>query len=162
LRRPALAPQLKRDPLGGGNVRAPVTIARRVAILGPAILWLLVLALMIQDWLADPYNPGLRSTAAYGHNQEGALFQGVLWSTMELAVLYVILRPWSFRASWGRALLASLLFLPWTGVCGMAVMHSGGVFVLHVFWLLVVSFSLIAVALASGLQALLRRKDAAA
>jgi len=86
----------------------------------------------------------------------------VLWSTMELAVLYVILRPWSFRASWGRALLASLLFLPWTGVCGMAVMHSGGFFVLHVFWLLVVSFSLIAVALASGLQALLRRKDAAA
>jgi len=141
---------------------APVTSARRFSILGPAILWLLLLALMIQDWVADPYNPGLRSTAAYGHNQEGALFQGVLWSTMELAVLYVILRPWSFRASWGRVLLALLLFLPWTSVSVMAVMHSGGVFVLHVFWLLVVSFSLIAVALASGLQALLRKKDAAA
>ena len=139
-----------------------MTIARRVAILGPAILWLLVLALMIQDWLADPYNPGLRSTAAYGHNQEGALFQGVLWSTMELAVLYVILRPWSFRASWGRALLASLLFLPWTAVSAMAVMHSGGIFVLHAFWLLVVSLSLIALALASGVQALVDGRDAAA
>jgi len=51
-----------------------VTIARRVSILGPAILWLLLVALMIQDWVADPYNPGLRSTAVYGHNQDGALF----------------------------------------------------------------------------------------
>ena len=139
-----------------------MTIARRVSILGPAILWLLLVALMIQDWVADPYNPSLRSTAVYGHNQDGALFQGMLWSTLELAVLYVILRPWSFRVSWGRALLALLLLLPWTAVSAMAVMHAGGVFVLHALWLLVVSCSLIALALASGLQALFDAKDAAA
>jgi len=44
----------------------------------------------------------------------------------------------------------------------MAVMHSGGIFVLHAFWLLVVSLSLIALALASGVQALVDGRDAAA
>ncbi len=150
------------NALGGGIYEVPVTISRRVSILGPAILWLLLVALMIQDWVADPYNPGLRRPATYGHNQDGALFQGMVQSTLEVAVLYGILRPWSFRASWGRALLALLLFLPWTAVSAMAVMHSGGIFVLHAFWLLVVSLSLIALALASGVQALVDGRDAAA
>src|SRR2546422_705484 len=50
---------------------------------------------MIQDWVADPYNPGLRSTAAYGHNQEGALFQGVLLSSRVLKST-----PWNRAPSW--------------------------------------------------------------
>ncbi len=139
-----------------------MTIAGRILIIAPGVLWLLLVALMIQDWIADPYNPGLRGTVAYGHNQEGALFHGVLWSIAELAVLYGILRPWSFRASWGRALLACLVFLPWAAVNGMALIHSGGVFFVHALWLFLVALGVLCLTLAYGFRAILLRKDAAA
>jgi hypothetical protein len=40
------------------------------------------------------------------------------WMTLELAVLYYILRPNSFRWSWGRVLAALGIMIPWWFFCG--------------------------------------------
>ncbi len=72
-------------------------------------------------------------------------------SAAELAVLYLFLRPWSYRRSWWRPTVALALFAPWTLFCMAASMHAGGVAILHWLWLLVVDIILLAcVAVSAG------------
>jgi hypothetical protein len=123
-------------------------------ILLPLLTWGGTAALMIQDWRRDPYNPAL-GRASYGHNQAGALEGGLLYTAVEVAVLYVLLRPWSYNRSWRRAALALLLFTPWTGLHVMAVTHAGRVWATHTMWLLAMWLGLAILVLVSGLSAYL-------
>lgn len=108
-----------------------------------ALCWGIFLILMGIDHLQDPYNPNEIGIPAYGHNNEGALLQGFILTLVELAVLYLIIRPWSFRRSWLRVISAMVLFLPWTFLMIFMTMHSGGIFFLHFLWLLVIDLILI-------------------
>lgn len=91
--------------------------------------------MMVRSYLGDPPDPSREGTAAYGHNHAGALVDGLLWSASEVVILYAILRPWSYRRSWGRAAGALALLLPWTAMSMVLTMHAGGVVVLHFLWL---------------------------
>lgn len=122
--------------------------ALRVA--GLACLWLAVVVMMVRDDLRDPFNAALEGTARYGHNHEHALVEGILWTLSELVLLYAILRPWSYRRSWGRALGALALLVPWTGLSMVMTMHAGGIVALHFLWLLLVTL-LVAGVLVIGL-----------
>ncbi len=105
---------------------------------GFLFLWIMTITWMWTNWARDPYNPALIGTQAYGHNGQGALREGFLWTLLELCVLYAIVRPWSFRRSIGRLVGALLLLGPWTVVTTVASMHAGGIMLIHSFWLVMV------------------------
>ena len=128
----------------------PVSKAMRVALL-PA-LWAATAFMMARDWAADPYDPSLVGTSSYGHNGEGALVDMLAMSAIELAVLVAILRPWSYDRSWGRALLAAALLLPWTAVSMMLSMHAGGIVLLHFMWLFLALVGLVVTFLVSAIS----------
>jgi len=128
---------------------------------GLPMLWLVVAVLMVRDDARDPYQPDRHGTGAYGHNYEGALVHGLGLTLLELAVLYAILRPWSYRQSWARSALALLLFLPWTAFSMLMTMHAGGVIVLHFLWLAGVIVALVLLTSWSALVARRIRRTAA-
>jgi hypothetical protein len=120
---------------------------------GLAFMWLVTAFLMVRDDLNDPYNPNLEGIASYGHNHQGALWQTMLITLLELAVLYAILRPWSYRRSWGRAVAALALFLPVAAFSMLMTMHAGGILSIHFFWLVAVLFVLFGAALSRWIPA---------
>ena len=72
-----------------------------------------------------------------------ALSYGLPRLTIELLVLYLILRPNSFYWSWRRALLAISIFLPWTIYSIRHIMHTPEWVAMHVYWLMVLVLALI-------------------
>jgi hypothetical protein len=111
----------------------PAARALRIAPL--PLLWLTTVILMVRSWAGDPYDPALEGTDRYGHNHDGALTDGVVFTVIELAVLLAILRPWSYDRSWGRSLVATMLLLPVTAFSMLMSMHAGGIIALHFTWL---------------------------
>ena len=93
-----------------------------------------MLGLMIDSYIRDPPDPSLIGTAAYGHNSEGSLLTMGIASAVELAILYAIVRPWSFHRSIGRLALAVALLVPWAFVSVVITMHAGGVVAIHLLW----------------------------
>jgi hypothetical protein len=70
----------------------------------------------------------------------------------ELALFWLILRPRSYRSSWQRSLLATLVFLPWGIICVGLVIHMPGFIVGHAVWALflgVVAFCVFATSIVS-------------
>ncbi len=105
--------------------------------------WLIFILLMAVDGWQDPYNPNLIGTEAYGHNHKEALIQGFTFTSLELGILYLIVRPRSFHRSWLRIIGAIVLFFPWTFLMIFVTMHGGGIMLLHLLWLLVVDLILV-------------------
>ncbi|NEQ24982.1 MAG: hypothetical protein F6K28_38995 [Microcoleus sp. SIO2G3] len=62
---------------------------------------------------------------------------------IELGILYLVIRPWSFRRSWVRCLGAMTLFFPWTFLMMFITMHGGGITRIHFFWLVGIDLILI-------------------
>ena len=56
-----------------------------------------------------------------------------------LVIVSAILRPWTYRRNWGRALGALALLVPWTGLSIVMTMHAGGIVALHALWLMLVA-----------------------
>ena len=121
------------------------------------MLWVITAVLMVRDYVADPYNPSLQGTDAYGHNSEGSLLPALGITVIELAVVYLILRPWSYRRSWLRAGIAFVIYLPWTGLSGFMCMHAGGIFAIHFLWLASLGMTLAICFVWSGLAAIQAR-----
>lgn len=121
------------------------TLKGAFARLWPLMLGIAAVALMAMDWRDDPFDPSLAGTRRYGHNHDGALTQMAVWVLIELVVLYVVLGPGSARAQIWRAVVALVIFVPWTLLSLALVMHAGGVVAVHGLWLLVVCVGLVAV-----------------
>ena len=98
--------------------------------------WSVTAIAMAISYLRDPYSPLREDTAAYGHNHEGALWQGLLITAVELVIVGLILRPWSYQRAWWRALGALGLLVPWTLFSALMVMHAGGILAIHFLWVL--------------------------
>lgn len=76
-------------------------------------------------------------------NWPGDLQRTLVASAVETVVLVLILRPWSFRDSTGRLVLALALFAPWTAFNLLTSTHTGEIIGAHLFWLLAVCASLV-------------------
>ena len=116
-----------------GLVPYPMSTAKVLRIAALPVFWVLTAGLMARDWARDPYVES--RSRDYGHNHEGALVDGLVFTLVELAVLVAILRPWSYERSWGRALVALALLVPWAGISMISTMHAGGIVVLHFMWI---------------------------
>ena len=65
-----------------------------------------------------------------------------LVSGVESMILAVLIRPWSFRGSRGRLLLALSLFAPWAGLCLFSLIHASPFYAAHALWLVLTAFGL--------------------
>lgn len=99
--------------------------------------------------------------AEYGANSPGDLRTAFGFLTLDMLVLYAILRPWSYRASWQRSLWAFTLVTPWALFSMAATMHSGQILGLLAFWQLLLVPALAVTMLVSGYSAWRRRRVAA-
>ena len=107
----------------------------------------LILAAMVgQAALDGPIDEGRRHVM---ENWPGDLDVVACLAAAEVAVLYVILHPWSYRRSVERAVGAGALFLSWSVFYGGISMHGGSIIGAHVLWLLAVSVALFATAFVS-------------
>ena len=137
---------------------SPRPLLTALRTFGLAALWTLTAATMVWSDLSDPFDPTLEGTHRYGHNPEGALRDGLLASLVELAVLYLILRPWNpAERSWPRVLAALVPLLPWTLFSMLVTMHAGGIVAVHFFWLLAVVLVLVTSLAFSAMAAIERR-----
>lgn len=100
-------------------------------LVGSAVL---AAVLMVLSAVSDGIAP--RGSRAYGQNLPGELTRNLLMMTGEAMVLLAILRPWSFRNSWGRALMAWVIVTPYALLYFAVTMHSGPISTAHAFWLI--------------------------
>jgi len=101
-------------------------VARQIWI---PLLWLGGFALAL-DGRRDTLDSLRR---AYGANWPGDFSGAFVQLTIESAILYVILHPPSYRHSWKRCIVAFALFLPWTLIEMLVIMHTGKIW--HAVWL---------------------------
>jgi hypothetical protein len=78
-----------------------------------------------------------------GKNWPGDLQATLIQAAIGTVVLALILRPWSFRDSADRLVLALALFAPWTAFNLLTLTHVGEIVGAHLFWLLAVCVGLV-------------------
>jgi hypothetical protein len=83
------------------------------------------------------------SATQYDKNWPGDLQRTLIQAAIGTVVLALILRPWSFRDSAGRMVLALALFAPWTAFNLLTSVHVGEIIGAHLFWLVAVNASLV-------------------
>jgi hypothetical protein len=76
-------------------------------------------------------------------NWPGDVPRALATTAVETVVLALLLRPWSFRDSVWRLVVALALFVPWTVFTFATGTHVGQVIGARLFWLLVVCVSLV-------------------
>ena len=108
----------------------------RVLLVASAVVWFSFVAMRMRASMEqDPGATGLLGDLPNLHNRPGDLRQFILMSGVELCLVLLLLRPWSYRRSWGRALTALVLLAPWTFLFLAMAVHSGGVMIWHLKWL---------------------------
>ena len=132
-----------------------------LASIAPFAAALAVLAVMgLQALHRSPYvtNPRQRR---YGQNWPGDLSTEITLGAWEMLALMLILRPWSYRRSWGRALFALVLAIPWTLFMAMVGMHAGSVNGAHLVWRTVIVLALLVLTTLSAVEAARARRSKA-
>jgi hypothetical protein len=135
------------------------SLRRYLPAVAPFVAALGVLAAMALLALhRDPYvvDPGRRG---YGQNWPGDLSNAMWLGAFEVLGLLVVLRPWSYRRSWGRALVALALFVPWTLVAAMLGMHAGSINGAHLLWRAGIVLVLLCLTIISGYEATRARRS---
>ena len=123
----------------------------------PAVLllgafWLAGVALMIRSYVANPVDPSLRGAARYGTTYAGELRFILAVTASEILVSVAVLRPWSYRRSWGRSLALAAVLAPWMLLWGGFGMHAGPTTHAHTLWLFFYWVGLLAAAVTSGVS----------
>ncbi len=115
----------------------------RLYYLAAVVIWLAVMAALIHAgtqadyWMQRWLEPGevqpypIRAVAIFA-----------LMSTVEIAVVMLIVRPWRWRRLWLRLLIAFALLLTWSVPFAMGAMHQSPVYGTHLLWLLLLDLSL--------------------
>ncbi|HEU5185607.1 MAG TPA: hypothetical protein VFU01_13630 [Gemmatimonadaceae bacterium] len=116
------------------------------------VFWLLAALDMTFTYVRNPYDPSLMGTTAYGHTSPGELTRMLTILAGELVLFLAILRPWSYRQSWLRALFALVILSPWLLLWGPIGLHAGPTTHAHTTWLLVLWVGLFAVLVVSAVS----------
>jgi hypothetical protein len=110
--------------------------------------WPILMGLAFRARMADAFDP---SASAFGTNWPGDVAHVALFGAVEVAVLIAIMRPWSYRRSWGRAALAAILFAAYGLFTLLVGMHAGSILGIHALWLLALGVSMAITAFVSVL-----------
>jgi hypothetical protein len=83
----------------------------------------------------------------------------VLWiallMTIQVALLFAILRPASYRMSWGRAVIAFAVSLAFLFFGGIGAMHAPPPWSAYMLWLLAIVMAMLGVTLRSAIGAII-------
>jgi hypothetical protein len=118
----------------------------RLRTLIVAASWPVLVALALWARARSPIDP---SGSGRGQNWAGDLEQVAVVGAVEVIVLLAILRPWSYRRSWGRAFGAAVLYGLYGLLSFVAGMHSGSIVGMHELWLLAIAATMVVSALVS-------------
>ncbi|WP_343125674.1 hypothetical protein [Stenotrophomonas sp. ESTM1D_MKCIP4_1] len=108
-----------------------------------AIIWMAVMAALIHAgaqhdyWLQRSLDPDAPQPYATGKVATFALM-----STVEIAVVMLIVRPWRWHRLWLRLLIAFVVLLAWTLPLAMGAMHQSPVYGTHLLWLMLLDLGL--------------------
>ena len=94
-------------------------------------LWIVIAAMICSSYFGDRYDPGYYFAA----DTREAFYWLLVISLVEVAALYLVLRPWNYQRSFARPLLALIVFAPWATVNMMLSMHAQTIILQHSFWL---------------------------
>lgn len=133
---------------------AVLKFIRNFGLLG---LWLAAALFLYFNFRREESRPQPHGHYYADDNADSVLFVIVVM-LVEVVVLYLILRPWSYRNSFARPLAALLLFLPWTLLSMVVSMHAASAVFLHWMWLFVLDCALVVCILASGVGAFIGRR----
>jgi hypothetical protein len=141
-------------------VSASDRLRRALLLAAPFLVGLAVLyGMLLMALRRDPYVVD-EARRGYHQNWPGDVSHELTFGVAELVVLALILRPWSYRRSWGRALFALAIFIPWTLFFAIVGIHAGSVNGAHLFWLVgVVLFLLLQLGISSAEALRLRRRS---
>ena len=117
-----------------------------------AALWLVGVAVLL--WAGaqgDGYSTAVRG-AQTSYPWAGVLTMGAILSG-EVALFYALLRPESYRRSWGRALGTALAGVVLTVAFGLGLMHSPPHVYAHWLWVAGATVAFLALAVASAVRA---------
>jgi len=115
----------------------------RLYYLAAAVIWLAVMAALLHAgaqhdyWLQRSLDPDAPQPYA-----TGKVVTFALMSTVEIAVVMLIVRPWRWRRLWLRLLIAFALLPTWSVPFAMGAMHQSPVYGTHLLWLLLLDLSL--------------------
>ena len=73
---------------------------------------------------------------------------------IETALVAAVLRPKSYRHSWGRALIALVAVMAWWFYLGMGIIHQPGYYIVHLQWLALMICGLVLLLLVSLIRRL--------
>ena len=103
---------------------------------------------------ADPYLTR-RSTGPQPYPLTGVLIACAV-VLIETAFVAAVLRPASYRHSWGRTLVALVVTTAWWFYLGMGIIHQPGYYIVHLQWLAVMLCGLVLLLLVSLIRRLQR------
>ena len=128
---------------------------RRLAL--PAIWLVGVLAVL---WTARWPNPYTVHVARIPPPHPYPL-EGVLWTvflmTLQIGAQFLILRPQTYRRSWGRSLIAAAVTFPFIAYAGLVAMHAPPYWFHYALWVIATMMLLLALSLWSGAAQLVHR-----
>ena len=119
--------------------------------------WCVGALLILYGSTRGSFDPASRQ---YGANWPGDVPRALAQLTIEVMVLYALLRPHSYAGSWKRPVAAFLLFAAWVTMGGAATMHTGRAYDYHWFWLVLVTLGLFATLIVSASVAVRHRAPA--
>jgi hypothetical protein len=108
---------------------------------------LVLAAALVRAQGQGPPDPG---QSRYGTNWPGDLRLVLIEAAIELAVLLIILQPWSYARSAVRAVCACVVFLIWTFMALAVGMHGGPIIGAHILWLMLMTIGLMVLVCVSG------------
>jgi hypothetical protein len=120
--------------------------------------WIIGALFMTGAYYANPHDPALTGTEAYGHTRIGELARILQITAGEILVFVLVLRPWSYHRSWLRAFAGLVLLTPWLLLWSVVAMHSGPATHAHTSWLLLLWIALAISGTVSGMGAARARR----
>jgi hypothetical protein len=109
---------------------------------------------MWQDYLRDP-----GQITTYGHNRPNEYWLHLKIGLVELVLLYLALYPWDKEGLGWRMFFTLILWFCWMCFLGFMTIHSGGMSMIHLFWLLSVNIVLFVGLFIKGIQVKARRRN---
>jgi hypothetical protein len=114
-----------------------------------------LVGMLVQAWQGGPFDAAGRERMA---NDPGDLRTFLVRGAVELLVLALVLRVWSYRHAPGRAALALALCLPWAVLSSAVCMHCGPIGGAHAVWLLLVAAGLFVALVVSAVATVRSRR----
>lgn len=111
-----------------------------------------VIALVVAGREPDPYLQYVRHIPPPHPYPVTGVSWAVAFLSAQCALIAAILRPSSYKQSWGRALLSLLVCASFFGYAALGAMHAPPYFFVYLWWLLLAGGATLLLSIWSGIR----------